>query len=442
MTSCLPHHRKPTTSHGGAGGFACQKPIVILFIAASSLAWADSSLEIASNDGSIRVTSGSYWQRTAQLGQDGLIVINVTGKPAAIVFENLRVRSASIDGGDVASGEADNAGMSYLCRRVCNFSVGPGPDSSPMLLRLGDAEPPIRLEIAQIVPSPSATAHATLYDSTIANLAGGAVILTLLSASWLVVQQARLSERMGILRRSLSEVRKGLDETNRCFITLRSQLDLIEADLTRISSFSLAPKSQERSGFEISPATYSPPTEAPPAAEPSVAGESGSRNLSEDEAEPRIVWALDRVITSLQTFGKVESAGISRLAGLRAEIKALTKIKKALPLKCESHDRTERQLETLRNAVVVQAADWVDSADPKRVNLQLQNELTDLVAKADLIIIAPGRNAAFDPRLHAAVRSFPRRTLDDRPRAVAQVLSRGFRYGDQILRQASVALFE
>ena len=153
--------------------------VVILIAAANCFGWAeaglDSPLEIASRNGSIVLTAGVSWFRTA------------------------------------------------------------------LLSRLGDAlKPPVRIEIAKNAPAHAAMekypklARAFVFDYAIASLTGGAVILTLLSASWLAVQQGRLSKRVRELELSLSEGMKGFDRTDLSFITLRGQIDLLESELSRI----------------------------------------------------------------------------------------------------------------------------------------------------------------------------------------------------------------
>jgi hypothetical protein len=103
----------------------------------------------------------------------------------------------------------------------------------------------------------------------------------------------------------------------------------------------------------------------------------------------------------------------------------------------------ERRLAQLSATAAAVASDLSDNKlDPTRTNAELQKLLASLFEAAGVEEIAPRRNDEFRAIDHSLLQIKPRSTPTDHSQAVAQLVSRGFRYRDRVIRKASVLVFE
>ena len=103
----------------------------------------------------------------------------------------------------------------------------------------------------------------------------------------------------------------------------------------------------------------------------------------------------------------------------------------------------DRRFRALAAAAAQTASDFLDAnVDLKRSDIRIQGLLQDVVSTASLEQIAPAPNDEFRASEHAVVQVMPRPGGAGSAPSVARLVSRGFRQGSQIVRKASVILYE
>lgn len=79
--------------------------------------------------------------------------------------------------------------------------------------------------------------------------------------------------------------------------------------------------------------------------------------------------------------------------------------------------------------------------DRARTDAEIQNSLAELFKAAGLEEIAPKKHDAFRPSEQSVVQLIPGRSGQERSQTVAQLVTRGFRYKNNLVRKASVMLY-
>jgi molecular chaperone GrpE (heat shock protein) len=103
----------------------------------------------------------------------------------------------------------------------------------------------------------------------------------------------------------------------------------------------------------------------------------------------------------------------------------------------------DRRFRALAAAAAQTASDFLDAnVDLKRCDTRIQGLLQDVLSAASLEQIAPAPNDEFRAAEHAVVQVMPRPGGAGGAPSVARLVSRGFRQGSQIVRKASVILYE
>jgi len=103
----------------------------------------------------------------------------------------------------------------------------------------------------------------------------------------------------------------------------------------------------------------------------------------------------------------------------------------------------DRRFRSLAAAAAQTTADFLDAnVDLKRSDNRIQEMLRDVLNAAGLEQIAPAPNEEFRASEHAVVQVMPRPGAPGGAPSVARLVSRGFRQGSQIVRKASVILYE
>jgi molecular chaperone GrpE (heat shock protein) len=103
----------------------------------------------------------------------------------------------------------------------------------------------------------------------------------------------------------------------------------------------------------------------------------------------------------------------------------------------------DRRLRALAAAAAQTTADFLDAnVDLKRSDARIQGMLQDILNAAGVEQIAPAANDEFRAAEHAVVQVTPRPGGAAGAPAVARLVARGFRQGNQVVRKASVILYE
>ncbi len=103
-------------------------------------------------------------------------------------------------------------------------------------------------------------------------------------------------------------------------------------------------------------------------------------------------------------------------------------------------DQRAGRVLTTAAAVVADFSDCY--VDPQRSDPGLQERLGSIFNVAGVSPITPGQNEDFRPAEHSLVEMLPRTNRSGPPQTVAQVVARGFRYRDQVIRKAAVVLYQ
>jgi hypothetical protein len=151
--------------------------------------------------------------------------------------------------------------------------------------------------------------------------------------------------------------------------------------------------------------------------------------LSSGDGQVRLSFAVD--FSTHEAARQTLSEAL--VAGLQREIVKLD----------DPEDYYEKRLTLLASRVAIEAADLADtSLDPDRRNGTVQAALEAVFAAAGVNQIAPRRNDLFEGREHHMLQMTRRTSASDRSGAVAQLVARGLRSGDRVIRRASVILFD
>ena len=103
----------------------------------------------------------------------------------------------------------------------------------------------------------------------------------------------------------------------------------------------------------------------------------------------------------------------------------------------------DRRFRSLAAAAAQTTADFLDAnVDLKRSDNRIQEMLREVLNAAGLEQIAPAPNEEFRAAEQAVVQVMPRPGVSGGAPSVARLVSRGFRQGSQIVRKASVILYE
>jgi len=103
----------------------------------------------------------------------------------------------------------------------------------------------------------------------------------------------------------------------------------------------------------------------------------------------------------------------------------------------------DRRCRALAAAAAQTTSDFLDAnVDVKRTDARIQELLLDVLNAAAIEQIAPAPNDEFRASEHAVVQVMPRAGGAGGTPLVARLVSRGFRQGSQIVRKASVILYE
>ncbi|MCX6930805.1 MAG: hypothetical protein NT154_47520, partial [Verrucomicrobia bacterium] len=103
----------------------------------------------------------------------------------------------------------------------------------------------------------------------------------------------------------------------------------------------------------------------------------------------------------------------------------------------------ERRLTNSATLAASTAIDVADGqADPERRSAKLQEAITALLAAGEIQEIAPLRNEPFSAVDHMMLQRTRRANALDKPQAVARLVTRGIVHRGQILRKATVVIFE
>jgi molecular chaperone GrpE (heat shock protein) len=103
----------------------------------------------------------------------------------------------------------------------------------------------------------------------------------------------------------------------------------------------------------------------------------------------------------------------------------------------------DRRFRALAAVAAQTASDFLDAnVDLKRSDARIQGLLQDVLTATSLEQIAPAPNDEFRASEHAVVQVTPRPGGAGGAPSVARLVSRGFRQGSQIVRKASVILYE
>jgi molecular chaperone GrpE (heat shock protein) len=102
-----------------------------------------------------------------------------------------------------------------------------------------------------------------------------------------------------------------------------------------------------------------------------------------------------------------------------------------------------KRLSLLASRASAEAADFADAVlDVDRNNSSIQGALQAVFQACQVEEIAPRKNDPFLAKDHSMVQMMRRFGGDDRTGTVAQLVTRGLRQGDRVIRKAAVIVFE
>jgi len=158
----------------------------------------------------------------------------------------------------------------------------------------------------------------------------------------------------------------------------------------------------------------------------------------QEEAEDLLSAAASRMRLRFDVEFYASKANRERLidgiaSGLKKQIVRIAK-----PMEYFDH-----RLLSLAAATAQAASDFLDAnVDPQRGNARVQGLLKDLLGAGGLEQIAPAPNEEFRAAEHAVVQMVPRPGGPGGTPSVARLVARGFRRDKEVLRKASVILYE